>query len=94
MVPILNEVDLREEGRRQHHCVGSLSHSAEMGHALYFYHVNHEKEGATLAIHYRGSEWKVRELRGSCNKKVSAELNKKVGAWLIENQPSRILEVA
>lgn len=81
IAPIEDELALREEGRRQHHCVGSYADAVRRG-AVYVYRVT-RPERATLSI-ARGPDgtWRRSELTGDFNREVGAATVAAVDAWL------------
>lgn len=81
IVPILRGSEIREEGRAQHHCVGSYVSSTGRGEC-YIYRVL-SPERATLSITKRADGcWHIQQLCLACNQPVSPATRTTVQAWL------------
>jgi hypothetical protein len=80
IVPLRDALDLVAEGREQHNCVASYERLARRGEVA-LYKVT-APERATLSLVPDGCKWKVSELRGPCNRRVSPHTREAVTRWL------------
>jgi hypothetical protein len=79
--PITNHVELKEEGKLMHHCVGGYSESVENGRR-YVYRV-FRPERATLSIACgRSGVWRLDSMRCACNQPASDATYAAVMEWL------------
>jgi hypothetical protein len=79
IVPLSSPVDLFDEGRAMRHCVASYLRLVLDG-STYVYRVL-SPERATLSIVRAGVGWRVGELKGPGNGRISAETRQTVGEW-------------
>ena len=91
IVPLRTALDLVAEGREQHNCVASYERLARRGEVA-LYRVT-APERATLSLVPDGSRWKVSELKGVCNRRVSAATRAAVNRWLAGDGGRKILSV-
>jgi hypothetical protein len=82
IVPLRNALELVVEGRDQHNCVASYERLARRGDVA-LYRVT-APERATLSLVPDGRKWKVSELKGTCNRRVSSATRTAVNRWLDE----------
>jgi hypothetical protein len=81
IIPITTARELVEEGRLQHHCVGSYITQVAWYKKIYVYRIVHP-ERATLAVIRRRGAWRIHELRLACNETPSLETYHAVMGWL------------
>jgi PcfJ-like protein len=90
--PIVSAADLYREGHLLHHCVGAQGHQVQAGEA-YFYSIRKDNEHvATLELIKRNAGVAIGQLRGSCNSRVSREVERAVGRWLRSQREFRFLK--
>jgi hypothetical protein len=87
ITPISTPRDLREEGRRQHHCVGIMADEVFAGE-LFVYRIL-APERATLSLEKHGNSWAINQLYAACNRPVSATTLAQVRDWLRRAQPEQ-----
>lgn len=74
VTPLVTGKDLREEGERMKHCVGSYVDYCSMGTSRIFA-IKLENKEATLELHNEGSNrWKIRQVFGPKNTEVSKRI--------------------
>ncbi len=78
--PIITALQLEEEGREQHHCVGMFADQVADGE-MYFYKIL-APERATVSLEKTQNGWVIAELKATCNSKVSPETWRFVEEWL------------
>lgn len=90
--------EMQEEGKMMHHCVSSYSHAVKSG-SYVVYHLQHEREHATLGISILDREntsiFKKDQMYGVCNRPVTDENIIKASEMLLnilnEKQKDRIV---
>jgi hypothetical protein len=79
--PILNSVDLEQEGIEMNHCVGAYV-SQVVARQSFIYSVRTTQERATLELVPRGRRWIVRQLLTFHNKRARRATRNVVNRWL------------
>ena len=82
--PLLNPMELLEEGRAQNNCVMTFARDVASGGWLYFYRVL-EPERATISIRHSGT-WELEQIAGPGNSEVSNATRSEVEKWLSRAQ--------
>ena len=81
--------ELREEGRRMHHCVGSYAYSCVEGHKFVFTMESklsgQWEKATTIALNSSGGALMMTQARGPCNNDPCRLANKVLGQWLAKN---------
>ena len=89
--PLQSGWALLEEGKRQHHCLGTLAYHQEEAIAGRFYAWSiHGAERATLALHDDGQFWRVYDVRGPCNAEVSESMNRLAWSFVERANKDRV----
>lgn len=71
VVELLDSIQLQEEGRRMHHCVGGYAHACQKGRSAIFSIRLNCKSLATIEVNL--IEHKVVQAKGVCNQKLNQE---------------------
>jgi hypothetical protein len=83
--PLVNPMELLEEGRAQRNCVTTYARDVASGGWLYFYRVL-EPERATVSIRHNET-WELDQIAGPGNSEVSNATRSEVEKWLSRTQP-------
>jgi hypothetical protein len=85
--PLASFAAVREEGRQQRHCIGSLHYArAIINNELYVYLVLPPWQRATAAINHTNGCWRLRDLKGVANSAVDQQTTEYVQNWLRTHQ--------
>ena len=85
--PVATPAMLFEEGSIQHNCVASYIERVAAGEC-YVYRVHHP-ERATLCVSRQQDNWRIAEIKASCNTPVRPETKQAVQEWLARATPPR-----
>ncbi len=83
IAPITASDDLRDEGKRMHHCVGNYVQQVVAG-SMYFYHVSKDGERvATVQLEQTNNRYIIEQIKGVCNADVPGDALKAVKRWIV-----------
>jgi hypothetical protein len=85
ILPLIRPIELLQEGREMHHCVGSYIPQVQEG-STYIYRVL-APERATLALHRYDNSWSLGQIYGPFNEPVQPSTREAIRSWLEQARP-------